>query len=436
VIDDFQTRLARGSSLLGAGDAGAARAELLAALSLQPQDPGVRGLLAQAEFRLGEYETAARIYDGLVQDHPTDPALHVNLGLVHLKAGRLDEAIRAFRDACDLAPDHRKARSYLGLALARRGDPAAAREEFLRAGEEAMARRMERLLEAVDAPADEPQPAMVGPRPDGEAEELAEVAAGGLARLEIDEQPFAPAPESEAEEGWQVAGPPPTEPLPPGSPGLLPPPLARIPALSTFLDLARLPLPPDGPFATGSFGAAIEVRGGIFTRLDGVYAARGELHFEPVRKRFRGRELETPFGEGERQVFRAAGRGSLLVSPEDPAGGTRTLTAVRLSQEEALFCEGPVFAFDESLDHENGRISGTPADLALVRLRGTGHVLLATARRIRTLSVAGEPLRVPAGRLVGWVGNLVPRLLPFGGAGGGAGLGVELAGEGDVLLVP
>lgn len=433
MIDEFQARLERGSSLLGAGDAGAARAELRAALSLNPEDPGARGLLAQAEFRMGEYESAARIYDGLVHDHPSDPSLHVNLGLVHLKAGRLDEAIRAFRDACDLAPDHRKARSYLGLALARRGEPAAAREEFLRAGEEAMVRKMDRLLEeAARAAAEEPQPSVVGPRPDGEVDELAEVAAGGLARLEIDEQPFAPAPESEAEEGWQAEGPP-AEPLPPGTPGLLPPPLARIPALATFIELARLPSPPEGPFSTGSFGAAVEVRGGMFTRLDGVYAARGGLHFEPVRKRFRGRELEATFGEGARQLFRAVGRGSLLVSPEDPAGGSRTLAAVHLTEEEAFFCEGPVFAFDESLDHENGRLSGTPADLALVRLRGTGHVLLATPRRIRTLPVVGEPLRVPADRLVGWVGSLVPRLLPFGA---GAGPGVELEGDGDVLLVP
>lgn len=416
MYDEFQARIANGSSLLEAGNADAARADFVVALALRPEDPGARGLLAQAEFRRGAHDAAAALYEGLVRDNPTEPSLQVNLGLVHLKAGRVENAIHAFQGVCDLVPDHRRARAYLGLALARRGDPAAAREEFLRAGEEAMARRMEDLAEAEASASG----ASVGA-----------VAAGGLARLEVDEQPFGPAVETVgAAEGWQMEGP--TADGPRGMPGILPPPLHRIPTLATFVELARLPAPPEGPFATGPFGAAVEVRGALLTRLDGVYAARGVLGFEPAQKRFRGRGTEQTFGEGPQQVFRATGKGTLLVSPKDLDGADRTLVALSLTAEDAFFCEGAIFAFDESLDHENGRVPGPPADLPLVRLRGNGHVLLATAGRVRSLRIAGEPLRVRAARLVGWTGFLAPRLLPEDGPV----LGLELAGEGDVLLVP
>jgi hypothetical protein len=435
VNDDFHALLERGSSLLASGDLDAARDAFVAALALRPDDAGARGFLAQAEYKRGDHDAAAAIYDGLVRDRPDDPTLRVNLGLAHLKAGRLDVAVREFRTACDLAPDHRKARRYLGLALARRGDPAAAREEFARAGEAELARRMEDLLAGPGEGAG-PAAAAVGPTAiDGDGA-LAQVASGGLSRLEVEDQPFAPAEEGAAPaEGWRPGEP--AEEAPRGSPGLLPEPPARVPTLAAFVELARLPPPPDGPFSTGPFGAAIQVRGSLITRLDGVYAARGALGFEPMQQRFRGRPTERPFGEGVRQVFRATGQGSLLVSPQDPAGGARTLAALRLADEEAFFCEGPVFAFDESLDHENGRVPGPPADLPLLRLRGRGHVLLATPGRVRSIRVTGEPLRVPSSRLVGWTGALAPRLLPLEGApSAGFGVGVELAGEGEVLVVP
>lgn len=416
--DEFQTRIAHGTSLLEAGDADAARDELVGALALRPDDPGARGLLAQAEFRRGDLDVAAGLYEGLVRENPTETALGVNLGLVHLKAGRLDEAIRVFQGVCDRVPDHRRARGYLGLALARRGDPTAAREEFLRAGEELMARRMEELARVEAGPS---------------RADIGAVAAGGLARLEVDEQPFGCAEEaSGAAEGWKMEQPRAEEPR--GVPGLLPPPAHRIPSLASLIERTRMPALPEGPFVIGPFGAAMEVRGALLCRLDAVYASRGALGFAPTQKRYRGRDTEQTFGEGPRQLFRTTGKGMLLASPKDLDGADRTFSALRLASEEAFFCEESIFAFDESLDYENGRVPGPPADLPLVRLEGSGHVLLATAGRIRSLRIAGDPLRVRAARLVGWSGALAPRLLPEDGPG--LGLGVELSGEGDVLLVP
>ena len=63
-------------------------------------------------------EKAEAIYRGLIEDHPADPTLRVNLGLVFLKLGAANDAARCFETTLDLSPDHRKAQNYLGLALA------------------------------------------------------------------------------------------------------------------------------------------------------------------------------------------------------------------------------------------------------------------------------------------------------------------------------
>src|SRR6266851_700979 len=77
-----------------------------------------------------------------------EKALRVNLGLVFLKLGAANEAARCFETTLDLSPDHRKAQNYLGLALAQKGEVGRARECFLKAGNSAMAQRMEQQLAA------------------------------------------------------------------------------------------------------------------------------------------------------------------------------------------------------------------------------------------------------------------------------------------------
>src|SRR5690606_40786735 len=72
--------------------------------------------------------------------------LHVNLGLVELKRGRPAAAIRALEVAVNLAPDHRRAHNYLGLAYYENGEIERAREAFLKAGAHAMVEKMEAAL--------------------------------------------------------------------------------------------------------------------------------------------------------------------------------------------------------------------------------------------------------------------------------------------------
>lgn len=431
VDDDFLYHLYRGGELLQAGDIGQAKDELERAFQLKPRDPKGQSMLGLVYFKLGLLDRALEIYDALVRDNPIDATLHVNLGLVHLKAGRLHQAIKEFSNATDLAPEHKKAQNYLGLAYAQVGDYSRAREAFVAAGSEQMAEKMARAIAG-----DEPPPSAPPRQPPG-ANVLPSVAERAQGELEAEEQPFrtidSDASRPPSSEGWIASGSSETGARTLRLGG------ARTQTLAEFAEVSRLQPPTAAPFAVFSDGVAIEVTSELFVRLDGVLAVRGTLGLEPMKKRFRGRQTDKPFGEPPRQIHRASGAGQLIVSarPDGPES-QRLFTALRLAEEQLYAIEGSLFAFEESLLFENGRVPGKPQDLQLVHLRGVGQLLLATPRPIRTLAChANEPLRVPGARLVGWTGALTPKLvLPHDEAEEPGPAVVELTGEGDVLLAP
>ncbi len=144
--DDFLSNLYRGGELLAAGKVIEAKDFLERAWGLQPKNEKGQNLLGLTYFKLGLFDRAAEIYEGLVRDNPVDPTLRINLGLVFLKNNSLAKAVREFETACDLQPDHKKAHNYLGLALAQLGEYADAREHFILAGSDAMAQKMERAM--------------------------------------------------------------------------------------------------------------------------------------------------------------------------------------------------------------------------------------------------------------------------------------------------
>src|SRR5205085_10644750 len=144
---EFERAVTDGSDALQRGHAGGARLLLEKALRFKPRNQRARNLLGLSLFKLGELEKAEAIYRGLIEDHPADPTLRVNLGLVFLKSNSSADAVRCFETALDLASDHPKAQNYLGLALAQKGALARAREWFLKAGNDAMADRMALALQ-------------------------------------------------------------------------------------------------------------------------------------------------------------------------------------------------------------------------------------------------------------------------------------------------
>jgi uncharacterized protein (AIM24 family) len=394
--EEFLFHLSRGGDLLAKGENESARVSLERAFGLRPRDAKVLGLLGQAYYRIGLFERSIEIYGKMVEDNPAEAAARVNLGLANLKAKRHLEAVRQLTIALDLHPSHKKAMGYLGLALLDSGEPAKAREWFVKAGSEVGVARCDELLAGA--------PARAAPLP---------------------------GPEDHAE--------PARAPLPDATAGA-PPSSSAYPALAAFA-AARLVLPrSDEPFSVHGKTLVIGIRGELLTRIDGLYAARGSLEIVPAMKQFRGRATDTPFGEGGRRMHRVSGAGSLLF-----AVGGRCFTPLDLGAEAGYFREEVVFAFEEMVAFENGRVPAKSApDLNLVHLRGRGRLLLATQGEPAALEVsAREPLRVPIEALVGWVGALTPRvmLLPEAPVGAeatertGAAL-VELSGDGRALVDP
>ncbi len=391
--EEFLYHLGRGSDLLSKGQPEPAKASLERAMELRPKDAKALGLLGQAYYKLGRYEDAAATYQRLVDENPIEAAARVNLGLANLKARRYEDAVKQLTIALDMNPEHRKAMGYLGLALLESGDPRRAREWFARSGSEQMVARCDELLAARAAP-DGPPPVHPGEQP---------------------------------------------EPIHTPVPGALPPPSARdeIPGLAPF-SAARLIPPSADPFVSDGRALTVNVRGEVVARLDGLFAARGALEMKPEVKRFRGRATDKPFGEGRRRMHRVAGEGALLYR----AAGRR-FTPLDLGAESGYFREEVVFALEEPVVYENGRVpSRLSGDLNLVHLRGRGRFLLVTDGDPVSVEVTGEaPLRVPLDALVGWVGALTPRIVSWGDVVGGddgrdGGALVELVGAGRVLVDP
>jgi uncharacterized protein (AIM24 family) len=132
-------------------------------------------------------------------------------------------------------------------------------------------------------------------------------------------------------------------------------------------------------------------------------------------------------------MHRATGDGVLLFRPEG-----RRFTALDLGIDAAYLREEVVFGFEEGIAFENGRVpSSSAAELNLVHLRGRGRFLLATRGEPVAVDVSADaPLRVPLDTLVGWIGALTPRVGSLEEAAQAGVIGVELTGEGRVLVDP
>ncbi|RKH66278.1 AIM24 family protein, partial [Corallococcus llansteffanensis] len=227
----------------------------------------------------------------------------------------------------------------------------------------------------------------------------------------------------------QVASPSMTRGAAEARPGVNPP------LLTEWIPTVKLPgTEPGQPFAQGLASVALTVNGELLTRLEGLLAVQGQVTFQPEMKRFRGRPTDKPFGEGVQGMVRARGQGTLHLAPSEG----RQLVAVELDEESVYLRDACVFAFEEPVVFENGRVpSDLAPDLDLVHLRGQGRVLLSLTGALRSVPVSMDaPVSVPLAHLVGWLGNLTPRVVPLLQSASGETLrcAVELGGEGFALI--
>jgi uncharacterized protein (AIM24 family) len=185
----------------------------------------------------------------------------------------------------------------------------------------------------------------------------------------------------------------------------------------------------------------VAVRGELVCRIDGLFAVRGAVAAYPEVKRFRGKLTEKPFGTSRDRMNRMTGEGALFFRT-----GGWVFTVVDLAGDAGYFREEAVFALEEAVVFENGRVpSRHSRDLDLVHLRGRGRMLLRTVAAPVAIEVSGsEPLRVPPQALVGWTGAVTPRIGLLAAEGvppdaappPGAPVMVEMNGDGRVFVDP
>jgi len=180
------------------------------------------------------------------------------------------------------------------------------------------------------------------------------------------------------------------------------------------------------PFHVSADGLAITVTGEMLVRLVNLVAVVGSVDVKPEHRRVRGRPTDQPFGAASAQLQRVTGNGVLYLEP-----GRATFHSVELDEEGAYLREERVFAFEEPIAYENGRLAAEGGlAMELVHLKGLGRVLLQIDGPLKAMPVPpGAPMVVPLQRLVGWYGRVTPRLVGFVGQGA-----VELTGEGYALL--
>jgi len=183
----------------------------------------------------------------------------------------------------------------------------------------------------------------------------------------------------------------------------------------------------------------VAVRGELVCRVEGLFAVRGAVTVRPEVKRFRGKLTEKNFGSGRDRMSRMAGEGALFYRT-----GGWVFTVVDLAGDAGYFREEAVFALEEAVLFENGRVpSRHSRDLDLVHLRGRGRILLRTVAAPVAIEISGtDSLRVPPASLVGWTGAVTPRITLLGGDDKAAAptaaspAMVELTGDGRVLVDP
>jgi len=103
---------------------------LTAALNLQPRYLPAKLKLGEALLDIGEIEAAAKLYEGILKDHPDTAEAYYGLGRVQSARGAHTSAADKYRKACDLFPNYGAAHYSLALAYHRLGRLSDAKEQL------------------------------------------------------------------------------------------------------------------------------------------------------------------------------------------------------------------------------------------------------------------------------------------------------------------
>lgn len=474
---DFSTELHDASELMSVGRYADAIAVLRRPYSESPSSYKISNLLGLAQLKLGQLDGALQTYTQLVHAYPTDPNLRVKLGIVQMKLSELDRARHEFQIAVDLDPANKGAHNFLGHILAQQNEFRAAREHFLLAGQVELAERMGNALrQSVLTPAPEatsetapnlaaepqyeefdslPPVAKTSPKPrisvrpmerdEPDTLDIPHPKRGGprdpseaLTPSPQTTNKLAPVP-ARSSARRPLTGIPPAKSIPSALPSPRPSKVSEFRSMPSqrLNDLGVSGWTQDGSggiFQISPEGLAVSISGEMFIRLHALVAMVGRFQVTPAQRRRQGRHASDTFGLGEDQLQRVIGTGSIFL--ETMGANFHAIdiehSGIGGSDESGLYLrEEVVFAFEDQVSYENGRLSIDPSPAVdLVHLSGKGNVLLRLGGPLKAIPLpAGEPMMVPLARLVGWHGQISPRLVTLGKA-----ISLELVGDGTVLV--
>lgn len=405
--EEFQLHIERGRRALNGGNLIEAKAEIDRCLAARPDDSSVLNLRALLLFKLEEYDDAIVIFERLVEQFPDEHVLLTSLGLAYLKKEEYEGAAARFERAIKLDHNYTRAHNYLGFCYQNLGRYQDAKEEFLLGGSRSMAAKMEeaRLQAASEA----------------EAEANSEQAEKDDVQDAIDSMINEPEPEKPSFVSVEREKVDASEAV------------ASAPVLRNLADVTAqcgLAFPNEGPCTLSSDGI-LRVKGAGFTRLRDTLIYTGDLELRPRFKRYKGKDLKTSFGSEQDPIHELVGDGVLYCKPSG------LLTLIPVDDEVVYLQEDRVWAFGGDLRWENGRLPGkNGGDLLLVQFKGTGAITLRLKEPLRVLTVTPEQSALlPASDVVGWCGEVVPRLVAMTYPGKeGTLVAVEVKGNGQVLF--
>jgi len=376
---DFLFHFYKASELLQIGQMEQAEKQLERALELKPGNPKVLNLLGLVYFKLGRFQRSILIYQDLIDRYAEDETLRVNLAMVYLKNDQLREAEYELKTAVELNPNHEKAHRTLAVVKMKLGEEEQAREHMDAAG-----------IDDVEA---EPEPEPSVSQPPGRMESVPVPVAGPVS---------VPAPQAAAER---------SEAAPVGVP-----------------QTEQAYVAPSSPFSLEDGYLVADSPGRLFTRLSTLTWVRGDLKFTAVKKRFEGESTKYPFGSGTQAMVLVEGEGQLNFSTHEYGYHLHSL-----EDTPGYFMEGLVFAFSNVAFFENGRLpSEEKHDPPIFHLRGPAQIVLVFPGRLRTRRVEDDKLLVDLDKLVGWSGDLAPRVVKISRPLPTA-LWIELSGTGEVF---
>jgi tetratricopeptide (TPR) repeat protein len=118
-----------------AGRDASARLIAAAATRGEPADAKEYREQGEAHYKAGRHDDAIKAFTESLRLNPKQPVVHFNLGVIYAEMGRYDEALRAYQDAVRLKADYPLAYFNMGNAYLDKGDYEKAVEAYKQASQ-------------------------------------------------------------------------------------------------------------------------------------------------------------------------------------------------------------------------------------------------------------------------------------------------------------